>query len=62
MLASHSSARCCRSWVLTKGEDDAVCPYCRAPVAEGKWSIGELPAPKTMQEEAPCVDEPVELS
>ena len=43
-------ARCCRSWVLTKGEDDALCPYCRTPVKNGRFSIGELPA-------APAPDE-----
>jgi len=47
-------ARCCRSWVLIKGEDDALCPYCRSPVRDGTFSIGELPeAPAA----APATDE-----
>jgi len=38
-------SRCCHSWVLAKGsESDACCPYCRAPISNGSFSIGELPA------------------
>ena len=44
--ANRLHARCCRSWVIANRghEEDATCPYCRAPVARGKFSIGELRA------------------
>ena len=38
--ANRLHARCCRSWVLIKGEENALCPYCRAPVRGGRWTIG----------------------
>lgn len=61
--ANRLHARCCRGWVLASNghEGDATCPYCRAPIACGKFSIGELPAPTESATGKRCRDEPSAL-